>query len=138
MLSGLSKGYQNKLKAIYNHFGADAQASKLLEELEEAETAIKNYRMVYCSYGSIRKPNDTHWRVLNESDLLEEITDCYVVATQLNKVDFTETLVKHIGGAYFENGLMITRMIKKYRISEVLEIAKEKIDRTIKRYDITV
>ena len=70
--------------------------------------------------------------------LIEEVTDCYVVATQVDKVKFTESLLEHIGEGYMDDGYKIISYIKDWKGKEVLKVAKEKIDRTIKRYNITV
>ena len=132
MLSGLSKGYQDKLKAIYNHFGEDAQRSKLLEELEEAEHEISEFAAKYLYPVNITYPN------INRDKLIEEITDCYVVAAQVDKVKFIESLLECICEGRMEDGYKIINYIKGWKEKEVLKVAKEKIDRTIKRYSITV
>ena len=82
MLSNLSEEYKEKLKTIKNHFGEDAQNKKLIEEMEEFK-----YEVEKCRQNSfiLRLDGTTYI-----SKILEELTDCCVVAEQINKIIFLD------------------------------------------------
>ncbi len=128
MLSNLSQEYKDKLKAIYVHFGEINQRAKLLEELEEVEKEISNYAGEHINYDAITDPD------INIDKLLEEIADCYVVATQIDEISFVESLLGHICEGFMDDGYIIGE-IKHTYLPKILEIAKFKIDRTLDRID---
>lgn len=127
MLESLNKEYKDKLEEIKNHFGEEAQKAKLLEELEEVEDEIEDYARNHIHYDAVRNP-DT-----NIDRLLDEIVDCYVVAYQVNKTYFIESLLEHISEGYMDDGYKLIKEIKAEREAKLLEIAKFKIDRTLER-----
>ena len=129
MLSNLSEEYKEKLKTIKNHFGEINQKAKLLEELEEAENEIADYAGNYIYYAAVRDPN------INIDKLLEEIVDCCVVAYQIDKTDFTERLLEDISDGYMDDGYKLIREVKFEKESKILEIARQKIDRTLERIE---
>ena len=130
MLKGLNKEYVKKLLIIYEHFGEINQKAKLLEEIEEVEEALLNASENHCYWENLLLDEDA------VACLLEEIADCYVVATQVGKVGFLENLLESMVYFHYDGECDIIAKLKIKRKNEILEIAKFKIDRTIKRYDI--
>lgn len=129
MLNNLSKEYIGKLEFIKNHFGIDSQFKKLVEELEEAEDEIADYAAEHIYYDAVRNPD------INIDKLLGEITDCYVVAFQVDKTDFVESLLGYMVEGFMDDGYKLIREINFIYLPKILEIAKQKIDRTLERIE---
>ncbi|MCP1225697.1 hypothetical protein [Sebaldella sp. S0638] len=128
MLSNLNEEYKNKLKTIKNHFGEINQKAKLLEELEEFERAIREFYL--CNKNTIK----ALWSKKTDiSKILEELTDCYVVAEQINKIDFLEFVLIPMLEFYILDVNLLERFFKHGKRGEIIEIARQKIDRTLER-----
>ena len=125
MLSNLSEEYKEKLKTIKNHFGEDAQNKKLIEEMEEFK-----YEVEKCRQNSFILRLDG--RTTYISKILEELTDCCVVAEQINKIMFLDFYFNLVFTHYFDDSLLFMNLYSIYQ-NIILEIARQKIDRTLER-----
>ena len=124
MLSNLSEEYKEKLKTIKNHFGEDAQNKKLIEEMEEFKYEVEKCRQ----NSSILRLDGTTYI----SKILEELTDCCVVAEQINKIKFLDFYFNLVFTHYFDDSLLFMNLYSIYQ-NIILEIARQKIDRTLER-----
>ena len=68
----LNREDREKLVKIKRFFGAEPQLLKLYEEIEELQTAYRNYRKTFYK---------------NEQNLIEEIADCFDYKYFLRNVD---------------------------------------------------
>lgn len=103
---------REKLVKIKRFFGAEPQLLKLYEEIEELQTAYRNYRKTFYK---------------DEQNLIEEIADCFVVALQINKVK----LVKNVIRGLIDN----TKIFKTEMIEKIIRMIKFKINRTVERIE---
>lgn len=103
---------REKLLKIRRFFGAEPQLLKLYEEIEELQVAHKEWRK------SFYKDN---------SNMIEEIADCFVIALQINKTKMIRNLIK---GLVDNSNIFKTEMIEK-----IIKMVKFKINRTIERIE---
>lgn len=103
---------REKLLKIKRFFGAEPQLLKLYEEIEELQEAHKEWRK------SFYKDN---------SNMIEEIADCFVIALQINKTKMIRNLIK---GLVDNSNIFKTEMIEK-----IIKMVKFKINRTIERIE---
>ena len=103
---------REKLLKIKRFFGAEPQLLKLYEEIEELQEAHKEWRK------SFYKDN---------SNMIEEIADCFVLALQINKTKMIRNLIK---GLVDNSNIFKTEMIEK-----IIKMVKFKINRTIERIE---
>ena len=108
----LNKENREKLVKIKRFFGAEPQLLKLYEEIEELQEAHKNWRK------SFYKDN---------SNMIEEIADCFVVALQINKVKLVKNVIKGL----IDN----TKIFKTEMIEKIIRMIKFKINRTVERIE---
>ena len=108
----LNREDRKKLVKIKRFFGAESQLLKLYEEIEELQTAYRNYRKTFYK---------------DEQNLIEEIADCFVVALQINKVK----LVKNVIRGLIDN----TKIFKTEMIEKIIRMIKFKINRTVERIE---
>ena len=99
---------REKLLKIKRFFGAEPQLLKLYEEIEELQEAHKEWRK------SFYKDN---------SNMIEEIADCFVLALQINKTKMIRNLIK---GLVDNSNIFKTEMIEK-----IIKMVKFKINRTV-------
>ena len=85
---------------------------KLYEEIEELQEAHKNWRK------SFYKDN---------SNMIEEIADCFVIALQVNKVKMIKNVIKGL----VDN----TKIFKTEMIEKIIRMIKFKINRTVERIE---
>ena len=126
MLSNLSEEYKEKLKIIKEHFGEDVQAKKLIEEMEEFKHEIEKFHgdnIILRLDGAV-----------DLSKILEELTDCCVVAEQIGKIEFLEFYFNSILVYYFDDIMLFRNLYFKNK-DTILEIARQKIDRTLERIE---
>ena len=134
MLSNLNGEYKKKLEIIKNHFGEEHQYKKLVEEMKEFSEELE---ILYF------KDDKDFMDIFTDSvfqngkaieKLLEEMVDCYVVAYQINKIEILEyILFLMFNYRYFDFGRKILPIMKGKE--KALEIAKQKIDRTLERIE---
>jgi len=103
---------REKLLKIKRFFGAEKQLLKLYEEIEELHEAHGSWRK------SFYKDN---------SNMIEEIADCFVIALQINKTKMIRNLIK---GLVDNSNIFKTEMIEK-----IIKMVKFKINRTIERIE---
>ena len=103
---------REKLLKIKRFFGAEKQLLKLYEEVEELHEAHRAWRK------SFYKDN---------SNMIEEIADCFVIALQINKTKMIRNLIK---GLVDNSNIFKTEMIEK-----IIKMVKFKINRTIERIE---
>lgn len=103
---------REKLLKIKRFFGAEKQLLKLYEEIEELHEAHGTWRK------SFYKDN---------SNMIEEIADCFVIALQINKTKMIRNLIK---GLVDNSNIFKTEMIEK-----IIKMVKFKINRTIERIE---
>lgn len=103
---------REKLLKIKRFFGAEKQLLKLYEEIEELHEAHGSWRK------SFYKDN---------SNMIEEIADCFVLALQINKTKMIRNLIK---GLVDNSNIFKTEMIEK-----IIKMVKFKINRTIERIE---
>ena len=108
----LNRGDREKLVKIKRFFGAEPQLLKLYEEIEELQEAHKNWRK------SFYKDN---------SNMIEEIADCFVIALQINKVKMIKNVIKGL----VDN----TKIFKTEMIEKIIRMIKFKINRTVERIE---
>lgn len=108
----LNSDDREKLLKIRRFFGAEPQLLKLYEEIEELQVAHKEWRK------SFYKDN---------SNMIEEIADCFVIALQINKTKMIRNLVK---GLVDNSNIFKTEMIEK-----IIKMVKFKINRTVDRIE---
>lgn len=103
---------REKLLKIKRFFGAEKQLLKLYEEVEELHEAHGAWRK------SFYKDN---------SNMIEEIADCFVIALQINKTKMIRNLIK---GLVDNSNIFKTEMIEK-----IIKMVKFKINRTVDRIE---
>ena len=103
----LNREDREKLVKIKRFFGAESQLLKLYEEIEELQTAYRNYRKTFYK---------------DEQNLIEEIADCFVVALQINKVKLVKNVIKGL----IDN----TKIFKTEMLEKIIRMIKFKINRT--------
>ena len=103
---------REKLLKIKRFFGAEKQLLKLYEEIEELHEAHGTWRK------SFYKDN---------SNMIEEIADCFVIALQINKTKMIRNLIK---GLVDNSNIFKTEMIEK-----IIKMVKFKINRTVDRIE---
>ena len=103
---------REKLLKIKRFFGTEKQLLKLYEEIEELHEAHGSWRK------SFYKDN---------SNMIEEIADCFVIALQINKTKMIRNLIK---GLVDNSNIFKTEMIEK-----IIKMVKFKINRTIERIE---
>ena len=103
---------REKLLKIKRFFGAEKQLLKLYEEVEELHEAHRAWRK------SFYKDN---------SNMIEEIADCFVIALQINKTKMIRNLIK---GLVDNSNIFKTEMIEK-----IIKMVKFKINRTVDRIE---
>ena len=103
---------REKLVKIKRFFRAESQLLKLYEEIEELQTAYRNYRKTFYK---------------DEQNLIEEIADCFVVALQINKVKLVKNVIKGL----IDN----TKIFKTEMIEKIIRMIKFKINRTVERIE---
>ena len=103
---------REKLLKIKRFFGAEKQLLKLYEEIEELHEAHGTWRK------SFYKDN---------SNMIEEIADCFVIALQINKTKMIRNLIK---GLVDNSNIFKTEMIEK-----IIKMVKFKINRTVVRIE---
>lgn len=108
----LNREDREKLFKIRRFFGAEPQLLKLYEEIEELQEAHKEWRK------SFYKDN---------SNMIEEIADCFVLALQINKTKMIRNLIK---GLVDNSNIFKTEMIEK-----IIKMVKFKINRTVDRIE---
>jgi len=108
----LNREDREKLVKIKRFFGAEPQLLKLYEEIEELQEAHKNWRK------SFYKDN---------SNIIEEIADCFVIALQINKVKMIKNVIKGL----VDN----TKIFKTEMIEKIIRMIKFKINRTVERIE---
>nr|DAQ86888.1 MAG TPA: triphosphate pyrophosphohydrolase [Caudoviricetes sp.] len=108
----LNKEDREKLVKIKRFFGAEPQLLKLYEEIEELQTAYRNYRKTFYK---------------DEQNLIEEIADCFVIALQINKVKMVKNIIKGL----VDN----TKIFKTEMIEKIIRMIKFKINRTVERIE---
>ena len=108
----LNREDRERLVKIKKFFGAEPQLLKLYEEIEELQTAYRNYRKTFYK---------------DEQNLVEEIADCFVVALQINKVKMVKNVIK---GLVDNANIFKTEIIEK-----IIRMVKFKINRTVERIE---
>nr|DAN19496.1 MAG TPA: dissimilatory sulfite reductase D [Caudoviricetes sp.] len=108
----LNSDDREKLLKIKRFFGAEKQLLKLYEEIEELHEAHGSWRK------SFYKDN---------SNMIEEIADCFVIALQINKTKMIRNLIK---GLVDNSNIFKTEMIEK-----IIKMVKFKINRTVDRIE---
>ena len=108
----LNRENREKLVKIKRFFGAEPQLLKLYEEIEELQEAYKNWRK------SFYKDN---------SNMIEEIADCFVIALQINKVKMVKNIIKGL----VDN----TKIFKTEMLEKIIRMVKFKINRTVERIE---
>ena len=108
----LNREDREKLVKIKRFFGTESQLLKLYEEIEELQTAYRNYRKTFYK---------------DEQNLIEEIADCFVVALQINKVKMVKNVIKGL----IDN----TKIFKTEMIEKIIRMVKFKINRTVERIE---
>ena len=108
----LNREDREKLVKIKRFFGSEPQLLKLYEEIEELQEAHKNWRK------SFYKDN---------SNIIEEIADCFVIALQINKVKMIKNVIKGL----IDN----TKIFKTEMIEKIIRMIKFKINRTVERIE---
>ena len=108
----LNREDREKLVKIKRFFGAEPQLLKLYEEIEELQEAHKNWRK------SFYKDN---------SNMIEKIADCFVIALQINKVK----MIKNVIRGLVDN----TKIFKTEMIEKIIRMIKFKINRTVERIE---
>ena len=108
----LNQENREKLVKIKRFFGTEPQLLKLYEEIEELQTAYRNYRKTFYK---------------DEQNLIEEIADCLVVALQINKVKMVKNVIKGL----IDN----TKIFKTEMIEKIIRMVKFKINRTVERIE---
>ena len=108
----LNQENREKLVKIKRFFGTEPQLLKLYEEIEELQTAYRNYRKTFYK---------------DEQNLIEEIADCFVVALQINKVKLVKNVIKGL----IDN----TKIFKTEMIEKIIRMVKFKINRTVERIE---
>ena len=108
----LNREDRERLIKIKKFFGAEPQLLKLYEEIEELQTAYRNYRKTFYK---------------DEQNLVEEIADCFVVALQINKVKMVKNVIKGL----VDN----TKIFKTEIIEKIIRMVKFKINRTVERIE---
>lgn len=108
----LNSENREKLLKIKRFFGAEKQLLKLYEEIEELHEAHGSWRK------SFYKDN---------SNMIEEIADCFVIALQINKTKMVRNLIK---GLVDNSNIFKTEMIEK-----IIKMVKFKINRTVDRIE---
>ena len=103
---------REKLVKIKRFFGTEPQLLKLYEEIEELQTAYRNYRKSFYK---------------KDENLIEEIADCFVIALQINKTKMIRNLIK---GLVDNSNIFKTEMIEK-----IIKMVKFKINRTVDRIE---
>ena len=103
---------REKLLKIKRFFGTEKQLLKLYEEIEELHEAHGSWRK------SFYKDN---------SNMIEEIADCFVIALQINKTKMIRNLIK---GLVDNSNIFKTEMIEK-----IIKMVKFKINRTVDRIE---
>ncbi len=103
---------RGKLLKIKRFFGPEKQLLKLYEEIEELHEAHGSWRK------SFYKDN---------SNMIEEIADCFVIALQINKTKMIRNLIK---GLVDNSNIFKTEMIEK-----IIKMVKFKINRTVDRIE---
>ena len=103
---------REKLLKIKRFFGSEKQLLKLYEEIEELHEAHGSWRK------SFYKDN---------SNMIEEIADCFVIALQINKTKMIRNLIK---GLVDNSNIFKTEMIEK-----IIKMVKFKINRTVDRIE---
>ena len=103
---------REKLLKIKRFFGAEKQLLKPYEEIEELHEAHGSWRK------SFYKDN---------SNMIEEIADCFVIALQINKTKMIRNLIK---GLVDNSNIFKTEMIEK-----IIKMVKFKINRTVDRIE---
>lgn len=103
---------REKLLKIKRFFGAEKQLLKLYEEIEELHEAHGSWRK------SFYKDN---------SNMIEGIADCFVIALQINKTKMIRNLIK---GLVDNSNIFKTEMIEK-----IIKMVKFKINRTVDRIE---
>ncbi len=129
MLSNLDSTYKYKLEMIEEHFGVINQKAKLWEEIEEFQIAIRRAKR------NLRNFNNLLLIPQNAVDVIEELTDCYIVAYQIDKIRLVELLLSSIILENFRNAKDPLNSLIAHYDSKILEIAKHKIDRTLERIE---
>ena len=74
------------------------------------------------------------WNYIYISKILEELTDCCVVAEQINKIKFLDFYFNLVFTHYFDDSLLFMNLYSIYQ-NTILEIARQKIDRTLERIE---
>ena len=108
----LNREDREKIVKIKRFFGTEPQLLKLYEEIEELQEAHKNWRK------SFYKDN---------SNMIEEIADCFVIALQINKVKMIKNVIKGL----VDN----TKIFKTEMIEKIIRMIKFKINRTVERIE---
>jgi len=108
----LNKEDREKIVKTKRFFGTEPQLLKLYEEIEELQEAHKNWRK------SFYKDN---------SNMIEEIADCFVIALQVNKVKMVKNVIKGL----VDN----TKIFKTEMIEKIIRMVKFKINRTVERIE---
>lgn len=108
----LNSEEREKLVKIKRFFGTEPQLLKLYEEIEELQTAYRNYRKSFYK---------------KDENLIEEIADCFVIALQINKVKMVKNMIR---GMVDNSGVFKTEMIEK-----IIRMVKFKINRTVDRIE---
>ena len=108
----LNKEDREKIVKTKRFFGTEPQLLKLYEEIEELQEAHKNWRK------SFYKDN---------SNMIEEIADCFVIALQVNKVKMVKNVIKGL----VDN----TKIFKTEMIEKIIRMIKFKINRTVERIE---
>ena len=103
---------REKLFKIKKFFGTEQQLLKLYEEIEELQTAYRNYRKSFYK---------------KDENLIEEIADCFVIALQINKVKMVKNMIR---GMVDNSSVFKTEMIEK-----IIRMVKFKINRTVDRIE---
>ena len=108
----LNREDREKIVKTKRFFGTEPQLLKLYEEIEELQETHKNWRK------SFYKDN---------SNMIEEIADCFVIALQVNKVKMVKNVIKGL----VDN----TKIFKTEMIEKIIRMVKFKINRTVERIE---
>ena len=115
--------YQADLKKILDFFGKEAQERKLLEEIEEFVDAITELDD-FLNYKNQEEFN----KLLDHT--IEEIADCMIVATQIEKTEFVCSIIDRyaLTSRNLSMSILSAEVIKRhveYKLKRTLDLIEK-------------
>ena len=116
----INENERKKILSIKSNFVKEEQESKLLEEIFELEEALRNLEE---EYSTIEQDNTN--KLVNS--VLEEVTDCVILALQINKTRSTVKIIDKLilSSPHIHSYLLTPQVLKG--------MFNYKLDRTQKR-----